>query len=644
MSQNEIITDDGAKANNKYNCIICPKCKENARILIKNYKFGIYECKNGHSLNDILINNFIKTQFINKGEIICNNCNKLNNNTSYNNIYLCLKCNRNLCESCKSMHEKTHNIINYQEKYFICDLHFEPYNAYCLKCKKDLCPQCKSEHKEHNIIFYEKMISEISKEQNGMNIFYEKKERLKNDIKNLINKFESLINSIDNYFDIYENIIINNNNGNNYQNYYLLQNIKDLNNFKDSFISDINEIIDENNIFDKATNILELYNRINLPDDIYYKSENFNDKKYDINNIDVPNFEDIKEKSEIKIDQNLDTDDAFIMKTTEIHSDYMFISEKNEDNNYTDFDIKKMQKLLTMKNEKLIFSKIYILKDGRIIIHNEVNKNNNIFLCFIFDLKSDKCFNINLKDIKEIYEMNDGLILVATNQELMLIEIKQRNYEIIQQLKTEFVLIVKLKNEKILAITEKNLENIFIYKNKNLVLEKQIKLKSIKVKSIIWDYFIINENEIAIYTQWFDFFYGYRKRRINFIDIEKDKRIEYYDFIFSVPFSIDSLNEKYLIGGNSVEIFAIDLKNHSKIGKKFLSHEQGPIHSVLCLNKTQFIVCQYECIHQYEFTNDSKFKLISTVEFATAHIYKYPKRRFLIVTEKDQPKILFLYC
>ena len=97
----------------------------------------------------------------------------------------------------------------------------------------------------------------------------------------------------------------------------------------------------------------------------------------------------------------------------------MFISEKNEDNNYTDFDIKKMQKLLTMKNEKLIFSKIYILKDGRIIIHNEVNKNNNIFLCFIFDLKSDTCFNLNLKDIKEIYEMNDGLILVATNQELL---------------------------------------------------------------------------------------------------------------------------------------------------------------------------------------------------------------------------------
>ena len=80
------------------------------------------------------------------------------------------------------MHDKTHYIINYQEKYFICDLHFESYNSYCPTCKKDLCFYCKSKHKEHNIIYYNKMISDISKEKKNINNFYEKKERLKNDI------------------------------------------------------------------------------------------------------------------------------------------------------------------------------------------------------------------------------------------------------------------------------------------------------------------------------------------------------------------------------------------------------------------------------------------------------------------------------
>ena len=55
MSKNEII-ENGIKLDNKYNYIICPECKENARILINNYKFCIYGCKNGHNKNDILIN------------------------------------------------------------------------------------------------------------------------------------------------------------------------------------------------------------------------------------------------------------------------------------------------------------------------------------------------------------------------------------------------------------------------------------------------------------------------------------------------------------------------------------------------------------------------------------------------------------
>ena len=180
--------------------------KEKARIIINNYKLGFFGCKNEHNINDIFINDFKKTQFFDGSKIICQNCNKLNDNI-LNNICLCLKCNQTLCGSCISIHDKTHNIINFQEKYFICNLHYESYNSYCFTCKKDLCPCCNKEHEKHTIISNTKMISDISKDKEEIKIFFEKKECLKKDINDIINKFQNLINSIDNFFELYENII-----------------------------------------------------------------------------------------------------------------------------------------------------------------------------------------------------------------------------------------------------------------------------------------------------------------------------------------------------------------------------------------------------------------------------------------------------
>ena len=304
MLKNEI-TDDGTKLGNKHKnrCIICPECKEKAKICFNNYKFSFFDCKNGHNINDILIKDFDATQYVNDSKISCQKCNKTTNNISNNNnLYLCFKCNQNLCESCKSIHDKTHNIINYKEKYFFCDLHFESYNSYCSTCKKDLCQYCEFEHTEHDIIYYDKMISNISKGKEKVDKFFAKKEHLKNDIKDLINKLENLINSIDNCFNIYENIV--NNNESNRQNYFSLQNINEINKLKDSFISDINQIIDEKNLFNKVTNMLDLYNKMNLSNDMYFKAEHFNDKKYNINNIDISQIKDEKEKLYIIKDAN----------------------------------------------------------------------------------------------------------------------------------------------------------------------------------------------------------------------------------------------------------------------------------------------------------------------------------------------------
>ena len=59
----------------KSNEVICPKCLEEIKLKIKNYKISLYECKNGHNIDDIYFKDFLNTQNIDLKKIICNNCN-----------------------------------------------------------------------------------------------------------------------------------------------------------------------------------------------------------------------------------------------------------------------------------------------------------------------------------------------------------------------------------------------------------------------------------------------------------------------------------------------------------------------------------------------------------------------------------------
>ena len=119
---NNIIKEEIIKSKN----IICPECKENIRMNINEYKIDLYGCKNGHNIKNILLNEFEETQ--NMTDIICNICKNNNKSISYNNIfYKCLTCNNNICPLCKCNHDKNHIIINYDEKYYICNEHNEKY-------------------------------------------------------------------------------------------------------------------------------------------------------------------------------------------------------------------------------------------------------------------------------------------------------------------------------------------------------------------------------------------------------------------------------------------------------------------------------------------------------------------------------------
>ena len=66
---NILVFDDGNGNDTNKNIyesneIICPECKENKLIKIKDYKINLNDCKNGHKINKILINKYEKHKIL----------------------------------------------------------------------------------------------------------------------------------------------------------------------------------------------------------------------------------------------------------------------------------------------------------------------------------------------------------------------------------------------------------------------------------------------------------------------------------------------------------------------------------------------------------------------------------------------------
>ena len=267
LELNKIIKDKNEKKinilvyNNKNkekeiisNQIICPECKENILLNLKDYKINLYECKNGHKIENILLNEFENIQKLNISKSICNKCYKNNLNIN-EELYICNECNINLCTLCKNKHNKKHNIINYNDQYSICKRHNDSYIKYCKKCKENICSKCIKDHNNHNIIELLNIIpkkDELLKEMKNMREIIDKFKNNIEEIKNIINK---VLNNVEIYYKICENII-NDNKNRNYENYYNLNQIKISNN---KVINKLKNIINENEISNKFRDIIDIY-------------------------------------------------------------------------------------------------------------------------------------------------------------------------------------------------------------------------------------------------------------------------------------------------------------------------------------------------------------------------------------------------
>ena len=189
--------------------VICPKCNEFSKIHLDDYQISI-KCKNGHLFENLTFVEYQKTQNYDISKIFCGICKMINKSNTFNNIfYRCISCKINLCPICRTKHDNSHNIINYDQKGFICENHNDNYNSYCKNCKINLCKFCEKNHNSHEIISYGKLVPDINDIKKKNDELKKKVIKFKNDIIKIINLLNEVIENIEQYYKII-NYITNN--------------------------------------------------------------------------------------------------------------------------------------------------------------------------------------------------------------------------------------------------------------------------------------------------------------------------------------------------------------------------------------------------------------------------------------------------
>ena len=329
---NDIESESSENNNNnnikKSKDIICPNCKGNIRIKFDNYKIKLYGCEKDHIYEDIQLNEFYKLQNIDESQIICDNCKKNKSETFNNQFYICNTCNLKLCPMCKSKHEYSHYIIDYELKNYFCKLHnCQKYTSYCKTCKLNICFSCSEKHDEHEVIYYQKIIPKKEEKIKEMEKLRSKLDDMTIIINNMINVCNKVIENIEIYYNI-EMDILNKYNINNL-NYEILQNINDININISQLNEDIDKLINNDNLYNNK--IYEIYQQM------IYK------------NILKDNKKDLK-KDEI-IEDGVNNNDEIIYKINKNEKKVKIFGEKFVKNNSDKIEILYKNKTIKLTEE-----------------------------------------------------------------------------------------------------------------------------------------------------------------------------------------------------------------------------------------------------------------------------------------------------
>ena len=446
-SENEIIT----KIKSRH--IICPICKELIKIKIDNYNINLFDCKNNHNLNNLPLNKFHQTQFIDLKDIRCGICKDKSKSITYNNeFYKCCNCNINLCPLCKQVHNNSHNIMNYDKINSLCEKHAEPFTDYCKKCKTNMCFLCDEEHSSHDILSLKKMM--INK-----NEVLIKLEDLKNSViileKNIDKIIEALNNIKDNmknYYNLEEYLL--NNYDKNQRNYENLYNINEMVQFNNIIINDINNIKNEKDIKMKVNYIFNLFNEMNY-------------KKNDLTNIDN-NYSSKNKSKNISVDKN---QIKFILKigTQDINKKTYFLDNTDEcvyisafetEEHHHDFlkELNDTNVELYINNKKQKFQKYFIPeKEGNyhfLLRFDFVPKN-----CSFMFYNCSKMIKIDLSSFDTI-NVTDMRSMFGYCTELENIDLSLFNTENVNNMSCMFCHCTKLKKLDLSSFNTKNVKDM----------------------------------------------------------------------------------------------------------------------------------------------------------------------------------------
>ncbi len=267
--------------------VICPECKENCLININSYKVSLSNCRNEHIVNNLSINEFIYTQYIDESLTLCDEC-KTCKAIAYNNNFFICSCGLVLCPTCQMDHRKIKHIIyNYEKKNYWCIEHNEKFTSYCLDCKYDLCLKCEMRHNlKHKIIEFKDILPNkhfLGKVKATQSKFREYIDQMQEEINKIVRTLHSFLDSLNAYYQINEEIV------NNYdlrlRNYFSIKNISNYNTQR--LLDDMNCALKENDLEKKINLILDINSKINTGLDEFgpCKDKNYVTIKYRKSNV-----------------------------------------------------------------------------------------------------------------------------------------------------------------------------------------------------------------------------------------------------------------------------------------------------------------------------------------------------------------------
>ena len=397
-----INVDEKKPVISKSKDIICPKCYEPCKFEIKNYKIKLYDCVNNHIIDNIKLIDFQRTQQINLSDIICNQCKSNNKGYSHEHIFFkCLTCSNNLCTLCKSIHDKNHKIIEYDQINYICQQHNDVFVKYCKVCKKNICVACDKEHINHDTIYFGDLMPNIDKIKTKLLEVKSVVEVFNKKIKNIIKQLDELAKSMDAYYEIQNDIL------NNYElknkNYNKLYNLNQIS-INDELLIEMKNINTIQNINKQISNLIDFSNKIKLNNEkikIDIKEESFEKQ----NSMKINNDKKEQELNYEKEKQSFEKQNSRKINNDRKEQKINYEEEKSEKEKLKEIESsdnkeegkshkKKLNKITIMYKIEKEVEKIQIFGD------NFVKNNKNNCYLLIEGKQRELCSELILKNMK----------------------------------------------------------------------------------------------------------------------------------------------------------------------------------------------------------------------------------------------------